>query len=198
MAASLSRIHNQIELLQKQAEKLKTGIVQRLRKEIASHGLTAEDLFGASAGVPAAQRGGGLRVKAAAKSSGVARAAKYGDGTGQTWGGFGKRPTWLRKALEAGASLEDFLLKGKKATKPGMSAASTEAKTAAAPSARPSKRASRKQVAAKTPAAKKAAKDAAPARTVAKKASAKQFKKPRVAKSAVSGQASGPAEASAS
>jgi DNA-binding protein H-NS len=197
MAASLSRIHNQIELLQKQAAKLKTGIVQRLRKEILTHGLTADDLFGTS-GVAATQRSDGPRVKSAAKSSSVTRAAKYGDGTGQTWGGFGKRPTWLREALEAGASLEDFLLKSKKATKLGKAAAPTEAEAAAASSARPVKKTGRKQVTPTTSAANKAGKGGAAAKAPAKKAAKIQVKKSRAAKAVVSGQMSVPAEAAES
>jgi DNA-binding protein H-NS len=43
--------------------------------------------------------------KGAAKSAGV---VKYSNGAGGTWGGRGKRPTWLRDALAAGKQLSDF------------------------------------------------------------------------------------------
>jgi DNA-binding protein H-NS len=33
---------------------------------------------------------------------------KFRDETGRTWGGIGKRPQWLRDALAAGKSLQDF------------------------------------------------------------------------------------------
>ncbi|WP_143044983.1 H-NS family nucleoid-associated regulatory protein [Variovorax sp. YR216] len=32
----------------------------------------------------------------------------YSDGSGNTWGGWGKRPNWLREALGAGKRLEAF------------------------------------------------------------------------------------------
>ena len=35
---------------------------------------------------------------------------KYRDGAGNTWGGMGKRPQWLRDALTSGRRLEDFLV----------------------------------------------------------------------------------------
>jgi hypothetical protein len=38
---------------------------------------------------------------------------KYADKAGNTWSGMGKRPGWLRDALEGGADLDDFLIAGK-------------------------------------------------------------------------------------
>ena len=48
--------------------------------------------------------------KAAAKSAAKKSAkAKYQDGAGNSWGGFGPRPKWLKDALAGGKKLEDFL-----------------------------------------------------------------------------------------
>lgn len=38
-------------------------------------------------------------------------AIKYQDDNGNQWTGRGKQATWVRKALENGAKLEDFLVK---------------------------------------------------------------------------------------
>jgi len=107
MATTLSKIQSQIEKLQKQADQLKADVIQRLRKEIDQHGLTAADLFG---GTAPSTIGRGTRGRSVAKTPAAPRAAKYGDGAGNTWGGMGKRPQWLRDALEGGASIDDFLL----------------------------------------------------------------------------------------
>jgi DNA-binding protein H-NS len=57
---------------------------------------------------PAARKGAAKKAstKAAAKK---AAKAKYQDGTGNSWGGFGPRPKWLKDALAGGKKLEDFL-----------------------------------------------------------------------------------------
>lgn len=48
-----------------------------------------------------------------AKQATVARrasvTAKYQDGAGNTWSGFGPRPKWLKEGLAGGKKLEDFL-----------------------------------------------------------------------------------------
>lgn len=117
MAKSLSSILSQIERLQKEAAAIQTEVVARIRKDIEKYGLTAEQLFG---GTLPAQRGGAkTAVAKPAQSTKVAKARKapktpkppkYADGTGNTWGGMGKRPDWLRAALAAGKSLEEFLI----------------------------------------------------------------------------------------
>lgn len=143
MAKSLSSIMSQIERLQKEAATIQSEVVSRIRKDIAKFGLTADQLFGAGTG----RRGG----KGAASKS--PRAAKYADATGNTWGGMGKRPEWLRQALAAGKQLEEFLvakMTGQEA--PAAPAAPATRKRAA--KAAPAKKAGR-------PAAKKAAKPAA-------------------------------------
>lgn len=103
MAKSLSSILSQIERLQREAASIQSEVIHRIKKDIAKYGLTAEQLFG-QAGTRQA------RTSKPAKKATPARAAKYADGAGNTWGGMGKRPDWLRQALEAGQSLEDFLV----------------------------------------------------------------------------------------
>jgi len=144
MAKSLSRIMDQIEKLQKEAAAIRTGVVARIRKEISDHGLSVEHLFGKSDGTSV---GGGLTAKSAAAktsagkkktSKGALKPPKFGDGAGNFWGGMGKRPEWLRSALDAGRSLEEFLIGGKKTpigtkkAKPARKAA-TKASVKAAP-----------------------------------------------------------------
>lgn len=106
MAKSLSSILNQIERLQKEAASIQSEVVDRIKKEIAKYGLTAEQLFGQSARTRVAA---GKPVK---KQPAQARAPKFADGAGNTWGGMGKRPEWLRQALDAGKALEEFLIDG--------------------------------------------------------------------------------------
>jgi DNA-binding protein H-NS len=96
---SYSQIQKQIEALQSQAAKLRVeevaGVVAKIKEAISVYGLTRQDLFGA--GAPKSKAAG-------RKSTGV----KFADGKGGEWGGRGKRPGWLREALAAGKSLQDF------------------------------------------------------------------------------------------
>ena len=103
MAKSLSSILNQIERLQKEAASIQSEVVDRIKKEIAKYSLTPEQLFGQSTVRSAA-------IGKPKKAASQARAPKFADGAGNTWGGMGKRPEWLRQALEAGKVLEEFLL----------------------------------------------------------------------------------------
>ena len=105
MTQSYKQIQKQIETLQRQAEKLRKqeidGVVARIKVAIAHYGLTAEQLgFGATAN--------GVKTKAKAGKATPTRSAKYSDGQGNSWSGMGKRPYWLRDALAAGRTLEEF------------------------------------------------------------------------------------------
>lgn len=124
MAKSLATILSQIEKLQREAESIQMGVVERIRKEIAKYGLTPEQLFG----------GGGPKKRGAKPVAKSAAAPKYADGAGNNWGGMGKRPTWLKEALEAGAKLEDFLVAKAQANraKPLRAAKAPAKKTSAA------------------------------------------------------------------
>lgn len=115
MAQTYTQIQRQIEALQKQAEKLKStevaGVVERIKEAIAHYDLTPEQLFGASSS--GARKATSSSAKAAGKSgrAKAASSAAYADGAGNTWGGRGPRPRWLRDALAAGKSLEEFATK---------------------------------------------------------------------------------------
>ena len=116
MSKSYLQIVKQIEVLKIEAEKLRKqevdGVVKRIREAIEHYGLTAADL------------GLGIRVASsklapvpAKKLRGKGKAAKpvaivkFRDEAGNTWGGRGKRPQWLRDALNSGKQLSDFLVK---------------------------------------------------------------------------------------
>jgi DNA-binding protein H-NS len=74
--------------------------IEEIRKIMAEHGLTSDDIA-----APARGR------KAAAKLDGSERravAAKYKDDQGNQWTGRGLKPRWLTAALAAGRKLEDF------------------------------------------------------------------------------------------
>lgn len=137
MARSLSRIRDQITRLQQEAAAIQNEVVDRVRKEIAKFGLTAEQLFGKTP----SRRGAGPAKKAG-------RSAKYADGTGNTWAGMGPRPAWLRQALEAGQALEDFLVGKPTKPSPAKKASRKSAAVNAAP-AKKTKAAPRKRAAAK-------------------------------------------------
>jgi DNA-binding protein H-NS len=104
MPKSLTSILSQIERLQKEAAAIQSEIVTRIRKDIAKYGLTADQLFSAAGGVKEA------RAKPGTRNTKVSKPPKYGDSAGNTWGGMGKRPEWIRQALAAGKALEDFLI----------------------------------------------------------------------------------------
>lgn len=104
MAKTYAQLQRQIGSLEIEAEALKraevAGVIGRVMEAIAAYGLTMTDLFGGKAAAqPSKKKGGG------------SRAIKYADGTGNVWVGVGKRPDWLRAALLAGRSLEEFAVK---------------------------------------------------------------------------------------
>lgn len=111
MPQTYQQIQRQIETLQRQAEKLKqsevAGVVDRIKVAIAHYGLTAEQLgFGAGKADSAKER---KRVsKGAVGAPKHTKSAAYADDNGNVWGGRGPRPRWLREAIAAGKSLEDF------------------------------------------------------------------------------------------
>lgn len=114
MTKSYSQIVKQIEVLKAEAEKLRKsevdGVIKRIRDAISFYGLTASDL-GLGGAAPkksrvAAKKKSGRKAKAKSEQP-----VKYRNEQGQTWGGRGKRPQWLRDALAGGKKLEDFLVK---------------------------------------------------------------------------------------
>ena len=128
MAKSLTSILSQIERLQKEAAAIQLEVVARIRKDIAKYGLTAEQLFGATTTAGAGRAKGGAR-----KTVKAAKAPKYADAAGNTWGGMGKRPEWLRQALAAGQALEEFLVGKTSAAAPAASKPAKARKPKTAP-----------------------------------------------------------------
>ena len=119
---TLAALNGQIAALQAQADALRkkevAEVVAKIKDAIAHYGLTAGDLGLATvarknAKTPAAN--GGKPASKRRKKGGPmpsARAVKFKDDQGNTWGGMGKRPTWFKAALAAGKTPEDLLAKG--------------------------------------------------------------------------------------
>ena len=110
MAKTYEQVMRQIDSLKAEAEKLRRkevdGVIERIRDAIKFYGITAADL-GLSGAAKAAAKRGPKAAKRARKSKGTA-VVKYRNDSGGTWGGLGKRPQWLRDALAAGKTLDDF------------------------------------------------------------------------------------------
>lgn len=109
MAKTYEQVMRQIDSLKAEAEKLRRkevdGVIERIREAIKHYGITAADLGLAGAGKAAVGRGPKARRARKAKAAPV---VKYRNDSGGTWGGMGKRPQWLRDALAAGKTLDDF------------------------------------------------------------------------------------------
>ncbi|MEF7614640.1 H-NS histone family protein [Aquincola sp. MAHUQ-54] len=111
MTKTYAQLKKQIAALSQQAETLRrkeiADVVARIKEAIEAYGLTAEDL-----GLQAGPRRAGRKTAAAKRKTGRSRAAaaqpRYRDGSGNVWGGRGPRPRWLREAIAAGHSLEEF------------------------------------------------------------------------------------------
>jgi DNA-binding protein H-NS len=111
------QILKQIETLKAEADKARRdeigGVVARIREAIEHYGLTASDL-GLAVKAKPGPKAGGAPKRRKRKGGGAAKAAavvKYSNGAGGTWGGRGKRPQWLRDAINSGKQLSDFLVK---------------------------------------------------------------------------------------
>lgn len=103
MPQTYKQLQRQIEKLQREAEVLRSteikGVVDRIKVAIAHYGLTPEQL-----GIGTSQTARSTKpIKLSGKS-----AAKISDGNGKVWSGRGPRPHWLRDALAAGHSLNEF------------------------------------------------------------------------------------------
>ena len=105
MAQTLVQIQRQIDKLQRQADSLRSsevkGVIDRIKVAITHYGLTAHQL-GLSGGGKDTRKANG-KVRPGARAT-----AKYTDGKGNVWSGRGPRPHWLRDALKAGRTLEEF------------------------------------------------------------------------------------------
>lgn len=117
MATSITRIRAQIAKLEQQADVLKREAIKRIQHEVRAHDLTAEDIFGDGSVVETSRRS---KRAAAAKPSPVKsgaaavaaseRVVKFGDGQGNFWSGIGRKPKWLKEALERGVHIDTFLV----------------------------------------------------------------------------------------
>lgn len=140
MTQTYLQIQKRIEALRKQADKLRTkevgGVVARIKVAIAHYGLTAEQL-----GLGKGDAGGQERTPRVARSASPAR---FADGNGNTWSGRGPRPQWLRSALAAGRSLEEFDVKGGSSDAAAAEAGKIKRRGAPAKAAKASKRVSKK------------------------------------------------------
>lgn len=99
--AKLQELLARKEALEREIEQTKreerAEAIAKVRSLMAEHGLTLADLSGAKP----------TRKPVAAPAGKVA--AKYRDqATGNTWSGRGLQPNWLKAALAAGRSLDDF------------------------------------------------------------------------------------------
>ncbi len=106
MAKSYSQIVEEIATLKEQAEAARAkevaGVVARIKEAIDVYGITAHDL--------------GLNGREANESKVASKGTaspKFADDKGNTWVGRGPRPAWLREALAAGRSLEEFAWPGR-------------------------------------------------------------------------------------
>jgi len=114
MTKTYAQIQKQIQALSREADRLKRkevdGVITRIKEAISVYGLTAGDLgLGGARGAAKAPSGKrpGPKKGAKAKRAGT---VKFRDEAGNTWGGRGPRPQWLRNALNDGKKLEDFLV----------------------------------------------------------------------------------------
>jgi DNA-binding protein H-NS len=112
---SFLEIQQQIEVLKQKAEAVRrkevTDVIARIKEAIKHYGLTASDLGLAGAKAKPAAKPVGRRAAKKTKAAKAPAEAKFRDEAGNTWGGRGKRPQWLRDALAAGKTLADFAVK---------------------------------------------------------------------------------------
>jgi DNA-binding protein H-NS len=116
---TLAALNAQIASLQAQADALRkrevAEVVAGIKDAIVRYGLTAADLGlapTARSNTKAPDSGGGKSAIKRRKNAGPkpsARAVKFKDEQGNTWGGMGKRPAWFKAALASGKTPEDLL-----------------------------------------------------------------------------------------
>ena len=100
---NLIDIQNQIAVLQKQAEEIRTRelaqTIQDILGKMDAYGITVDDLDRAK---------GRTRKPAATAKSGNPAPIKYRGPNGETWTGRGLMPRWLVALVEAGQAKESF------------------------------------------------------------------------------------------
>lgn len=118
MTKTYAQIVKQIDTLKLQAEKIRRseidGVITRIRDAVSFYNLSAADLglnLKAKAGAGKVSTPIKRRKRKGAAAKKASGQVKFSNGTGGTWVGLGKRPTWLREALAAGKQLSDFAVK---------------------------------------------------------------------------------------
>ena len=115
--ASYKDIVQEIEKLQKEADRRKklelASIIKSIRKQIAEHGLTPQDLGlekrASRKEISKAASGRKSRkIASRAGSKGSKVAPKFRDQNNNTWSGRGKMPKWLSLAISKGATLDQY------------------------------------------------------------------------------------------
>jgi DNA-binding protein H-NS len=118
---TLAALNAQIAALQAQADALRkkevAEVIAKVKDAVAHYGLTVADLgfdkatgkVGKSSATVSGKPAREGRKKAVAMPP--AKAVKFKDDQGHTWGGIGKRPDWFKAALAAGKTPEDLLAK---------------------------------------------------------------------------------------
>jgi DNA-binding protein H-NS len=109
---TLESMQAKIKKLEQQAEALiakqSSGVIEKIRKLMAEHGLTAADIEGHVGG-----KGHAKKVGTKIVGKGSAAAVKYRDPkSGATWTGHGRAPKWIASAKNR----DKFLVEGGKAT----------------------------------------------------------------------------------
>ena len=93
---SYSQIQEQIEKLQAEAESVRRkeadGVIAQIKETIAVYGLRPTDLFD-------------VKPRRAQQKS---KTIRFADSRGNQWSGRGKRPEWIKAALKAGKTLDEF------------------------------------------------------------------------------------------
>lgn len=113
--ATYIELKQKIEALQKEADALKAnerqGVIDRMKEAIAVYDISAAELGLGTRGAastrdrPSTKKS--VPTPKTTRKSGQRRSA-YADGKGNTWGGRGPRPRWLKDAIAGGANLDDF------------------------------------------------------------------------------------------
>ncbi len=103
--ATYSELVSQAQALMAQAEQVRKNeladVIADIKAKMREYGITTEDL-----NAPTAGRKAGSTSKAKAKAP-----AKYRGPNGELWsGGPGRKPEWVKTALAAGQSLDQFLI----------------------------------------------------------------------------------------
>ncbi len=102
--STYAEIQAQIAQLQQQAESLRRNelqtVIDDIKAKIVQFDLTARDL--------GLDGNGGKRGRRAKVRADGASAVRFVGPQGQTWSGFGRQPQWLRDAIAAGKTKEDF------------------------------------------------------------------------------------------